>query len=178
MSKDEILVFHSRSKHEDGKYLSNFIPVNEGLTVECIKIEILKGKVFPSIEHAFQGVKFAMSGAHDGLLNELIQCTDAVQVQKMGQKKYFDKCGLKLDINKWSKCSVPLMRHLVRQRIIKDEKYRNIIEKYHNRLYHFSRAGKRSLWGGYFSKASGLWEGKNLLGKIMDEEYINTCTNA
>ncbi len=43
MSKDEILVFHSRSKHEDGKYLSNFIPVNGGLTVECMEIEILKG---------------------------------------------------------------------------------------------------------------------------------------
>lgn len=159
------LIFHSRSKCEEGRYLSNFTAID--ITIDgFFDYDVLKGKVFPSIEHAFQGAKLAMSGADDQQIDELISC-NASEAQRMGQKKYFDQQGLKLDVAKWSKCSIPLMRYLVKQRIQNDEKYKSIIEKYH--LYHFSRAGKRSLWGGYFSKTSGLWEGQNLLGKIMKD---------
>ena len=65
MASNDILYFHSKSKSAEGKHLSNFALVDGGLTFANFEgkwdsEEKLKGKVFPSIEHAFQGVKFAM----------------------------------------------------------------------------------------------------------------------
>ena len=70
MASNDILYFHSKSKSAEGKHLSNFALVDGGLTFANFEgkwdsEEKMKGKVFPSIEHAFQGVKFAMSGGSD-----------------------------------------------------------------------------------------------------------------
>lgn len=179
MASNDILYFHSKSKSAEGKHLSNFTLVDGGLTFANFEGkwdseetgEKLKGKVFPSIEHAFQGVKFAMSGGSDAQIDALIECLDIVQAKRMGGKKYFESNGMKLDIKKWSLYSKSFMRYLVRERMRSDDLYKTTVGKYLNRLYHFDRAGKRSNWGGYFSKATGVWEGPNMLSKIMEEEY-------
>ena len=173
-----MFLFHSRSKCEDAKYLSNFTIVDEGMLIEDqhypVYGGVLVGKMFPSIEHAFQGYKLAMSGASVTLIDDLIRTTEMSVVKRMGGRKFFEANNLKLDIQKWTTTSVSLMRYLVRQRLHKDTKYRDIIKKLIDnniKIYHFERSGAKSIWGGYVSKSTGEWMGRNLLGQILVEEY-------
>ena len=133
---------------------------------------ILKNKNFPSIEHAFQGYKLAISNVY---IDDLIETTDAKIVKQMGGKTFFLKNNLVLDIPKWNNMSDKFLRYLVRQRLHVDDKYRNIIQscvKNNIKLYHFDRAGEESGYGGYFQKSTGTWVGKNLLSKKIVEEYL------
>lgn len=172
------LVFFSKSKNLDARYLSNFT-IMSGLKIENIHFptpnKVLDNKVFPSIEHAFQGYKLAISNAPESIINELIDSTDAKEVKRMGSKKFFKENGLVLDISSWTSESVDLMRYLVRQRLHIDLKYREIIKNAIDnnvKLYHFERSGKKSLWGGFFEKQTGKWVGQNRLGKMLMEEYL------
>ena len=172
------LVFFSKSKNLDARYLSNFT-VTDGLKIETVCFptsnKVLDNKVFPTIGHAFQGYKLAISNAPESIINELIDSTDAKEVKRMGSKKFFKENGLVLDISSWTSTSVDLMRYLVRQRLHIDLKYREIIKNAIDnnvKLYHFERSGKKSLWGGFFEKQSGEWVGQNRLGKMLVEEYL------
>lgn len=173
-----MFIFHSRSKCADGKYLSNFTIVDEGLQIEEQYFSangMLVGKVFPSIEHAFQGYKLAVSNASVTLIDDLIKTTNMSVVKRMGGRKFFEENKLKLDTKKWIYTSMHLMRYLVRQRLHKDTKYRDIIKKLVDnniKMYHFERSGEKSLWGGYLSKSTGEWLGKNMLGQILEDEYL------
>lgn len=175
------LLFYSKSKLADNKYLSNFARLETG----CLKIDhelfptpndILKNKLFVSIEHAFQCYKLAISGAPEAVIDDLMALEDAHEVKKMGGKGSFKKLKLELDVKKWSIMSDNLMRHLVKQRLIVDDKYKRIVHKHLSngvKLYHFDRSGIKSKYGGYFEKTTKKWVGQNLLGKMIEEEFSN-----
>lgn len=172
------LVFFSKSKNPDARYLSNFTDT-DGLKIENVCFptsnSVLENKVFPSIEHAFQGYKLAISNAPESIINSLIDSTDGKEVKRMGSKKFFKENGLVLDISSWTSKSMNLMRYLVRQRLHIDLKYREIIKNAIDndiKLYHFERSGRKSLWGGFFEKQTGVWVGGNRLGKMLMEEYL------
>ena len=174
------LIFYSKSKNPDARYLSNFTIFEEGYLVIEPDIfstpnNILKNKKFPSIEHAFQGYKLAISNASEKIIDDLIKTTDAKIVKQMGGKTFFKNNNLVLDIPKWNNMSDKFLRYLVRQRLHVDDKYKNIVQscvKNNIKLYHFDRAGEKSRHGGYFQKSTGNWVGKNLLSKIIVEEYL------
>jgi predicted NAD-dependent protein-ADP-ribosyltransferase YbiA (DUF1768 family) len=179
------LLFHSKSKLDDGKYLSNFARLETGSENCVLKIDhemfqtpndILKNKEFLSIEHAFQCYKLAISGASEDVIDKLMSLEDMKEVKKMGGKGSFKKLKLELDVKKWSGISDNLMRHLVKQRLLVDNKYKSIVQKYVSnggKLYHFERSGIKSKYGGYFEKPTGNWVGQNLLGKMIMEEFSN-----
>lgn len=175
-----MFLFFSRAKSEEARYLSNFTLIQTGgieidHNVFPTTNDILKGKIFPSIEHAFQGYKLAISNASESLIDKIIESRDMRVVKQMGARKFFETENLKLDTRYWNEISISLMSHLVRQRLHVDKRFREIIKflvENNITMYHFSREGAKSLWGGYFKKDTGVWVGQNMLGKILKEQYL------
>lgn len=173
-----MLVFSSKSKDANARYLSNYTKT-DGLIIDEAYFptpnNVLHNKVFPTIEHAFQAYKLARSHAPEHIINKLINTPDPSVVKRMGGRKSFDTNGLTLYISEWNHASLHIMRYLVRQRLHIDDKYRDIIQKAVNnniKLCHFERSGKRSIWGGYINKNTGEWVGQNRLGQILEDEYL------
>ena len=175
----KFLLYHSRSKTDDGKYLSNFAKMEKEVYIEIdeekYKRDVLKEKKFESIEQAFQGYKLAISGCSESVIDDLINTEDGKEVKKKGGKGFFKKLKLELDISNWSRESDDFMRYLVRKRLMVDERYKEIIGEAINngvKLYHFDRSGGKSKHGGFFEKTTGKWVGGNMLSKFMEEEYV------
>lgn len=174
-----MLIFCSKSRDLKARYLSNCTKT-DGLVIDEYFFptphNILKNKVFPTIEHAFQAYKLARAYAPEYLIDELINTSDVTLVKRMGGRKSFEANGLILYISEWNHASVHIMRYLVRQRLHIDNEYRNIIQRAVNndiKLCHFERSGKRStIWGGYINKNTGEWVGQNRLGQILEDEYL------
>lgn len=174
------LIFYFKSKNLDARYLSNTTVFEKGYLMIDPDIfptpnNILKKKKFHSIEHAFQVYKLSISNASENIIDDLIKTTDVKIVKQMGGKTFFKRNNLVLDIPKWNNMSDKFLRYLVRQRLHVDDKYKNIVQscvKNDIKLYHFDRCGEKSRYGGYFKKSTGNWVGKNLLSKIIVEEYL------
>lgn len=173
-----MLVFYSKSKDANARYLSNYTKTDVLIIDEAYfptPNNVLRDKVFPTIEHAFQAYKLARSHAPEHIINKLINTPDPSVVKRMGGRKFFNENGLTLYISEWNHASVHIMRYLVRQRLHIDDKYRDIIQKAVNnniKLCHFERSGKRSIWGGFLDKNTGEWVGQNKLGQILEDEYL------
>lgn len=171
-------LFHSRSKDEDMRYLSNFQEIDGGLFVP------LWGTV-PSVEHAFQLCKTGFmkpipgSKVENGVekLRELIMLSKPDAAKRLGGKTKTKAMGLFLDVDAWNSKRVTFMTGLLRGRFKKDERFRNIIKNSPSKeFYHYDRAGAKSFWGGYVKKDTGVWVGENTLGEIMTQlklESIN-----
>lgn len=172
-SKENSLLFFSRSKDNDGKYLSNFAILCDGGEIvidERYPIKMLIGKRFRSIENAFQASKLAISNAPMELINKL-EKMEPEDSKKMGSKTMFKKHNLELDVLKWNKESYEIMRLLVLYRFENDSRFRTIIErsvKSGKRLKHFERSGEKSYWGGFYEKKTNKWVGRNKLGEILE----------
>jgi len=171
-NKENTLLFFSRSKLDDGKYLSNFSVISDGDIVidERFPIQMLNGKRFHSVENAFQACKLAISNAPMDLINN-IQEISPMDAKKMGSKTMFKKNKLVLDVNTWNSMSYNIMRMLIVYRFENDIKFREIIQnavKNGMKLKHFDRSGSKSYWGGFYEKETKNWVGKNKLGEIME----------
>ena len=169
------ILFHSRGKSEDSKYLSNFTAVENGLCIEeSYMIEEMRGKCFPTIEHAFQATKLVISNASQNILEDLNE-KDAKDAKSMGTKTFFKKKKLVLDVDRWNKMSTEVMKLLITYRYNQDSKFRNIVNRLKNEniaLKHFERprrfGGGEPYWGCYLNK-NNEWIGTNMLGKLIEE---------
>ena len=170
------VMFFSKSKGYDAKYLSNFTVLTIPLCVaDDYPIELIRNKQFPSVEHAFQASKIAFSGGDESHVQRMeTGSVDAItphECKHMGSKASFKKLGLQLDIVTWSKLSRELMQYLLIARTRVDTRFIHIISS-NRRLgkqhMHFERSGAKSVWGGSFEQSSGIWKGENFLGKCID----------
>ena len=84
------------------------------------------------------------------------------------------KLGCKLDVERWNKESVGVMRNLVNLRKEKDEIFRSIILSAKESgvpLLHFERGTLKKVpfWGCFRSKETGELVGVNMYGKLLME---------
>lgn len=144
-----------------------------------------KDMEFRSIEHAFQAAKYAFASTTDGsgvkawlgaysLSEDGVSCSSALDAKRKGGKGGFKTAGCSLNIQKWITIRVPIMRSLVKQRVLKDAKYRSIIASLvdgGHPVVHFERGSKDKppFWGQVQLKDSGDIVGENMLGKLMME---------
>ncbi len=159
-------LFYSKSKDLELRYLSNF--------EEC---EVsYEGRNYKSVEKGFQGLKYIISGYESigkkfEVGNEYDKLSDS-EIKRMGGKGGFKKNGCELNIVKWNKIRVGIMRVLIKSRYENDEKFRKILDKY-DKVFHFERGGEKSFWGGNWKKEDvkieANFRGKNKLGEIMME---------
>ena len=152
------IIFHSRSKSDIGKILSNFY--------FC---QISHHDVtFNSVENAFQAAKYLMSNKPE-YFDRLSKVSPA-EARKMGSKSGMNKVGAKLDISAWERSKYFTMESLILQRYHKDSKFNLELSKLNKnnvKLYHFERSGAKSYWGGYFCKKDNVFKGQNKLGEIL-----------
>ena len=150
-------MFYSKSKEKWKKYLSNFTPYDP------------KGK-YPSVEAQFQAMKFCYSNKPQHRLTITWNRLTPEECRHHGTKSYFKKYGIILDVERWERDKVKIMRELLLIRYKRDRHFREILGNvYKNkvRLVHFSLRDK--FWGAFRKKQTNDLVGKNMLGKLLHE---------
>jgi predicted NAD-dependent protein-ADP-ribosyltransferase YbiA (DUF1768 family) len=164
------ILFFSKSKNLEHRYLSNFQIVDEGFIIDDTFIfKEMIGRKYHSIENAFQASKLCCAVFERDSLDKMEKISP-LEAKRYGSKANFKKCKMKLDVDEWNRVSTPIMKHLLMLRYNHDHLFRKLIEDTKEEnviLCHFERSGEKSYWGGYFK--DGQWKGKNMLGKLMQQ---------
>lgn len=186
-----ILQFHSKSallKPKDSKpYLDAGMPetaMRDLSNFADFSVKY-KGKVYPTVEHAFQSQKYIYSeyvepkkkkAKKEETVDEILAGftvdgkMSALDAKKEGGRKAMEDRGYTLDITRWSKESVPLMQELIKSKIKRNKEIQKILEvakKFELKFAHFSRSDMK--WGCYMSEdGKAIKNGKNLLGEIYN----------
>lgn len=148
--------FHSRSREPWKQWLSNFAVYDPN------------GK-YPSVEAQFQAMKFCYSNRPEHRLTINWKSLTPQESKRLGSKTYFKKHNIVLDVEKWNKNRDKIMTELLRIRLKKDKKFRDILKKCSQEsieLYHYSL--RDHYWGAYQRKVDGVIVGNNKLGKILN----------
>jgi len=137
--------------HKDGeirgffgqfRFLSNFYVLENGIWFEEL--------TYPSVEHAYQAAKWPFN-----MREQFIDVT-------AGKAKYLGKAATGLNIKKWNKNKVELMRSLVFQKFEKNYKLRKMLMEMEGYVL-----DERNSWGDTFWGTNEQGEGENNLGKIL-----------
>ena len=189
-----ILQFHSKSallKPKDSKpYLDAGMPetaMRDLSNFADFSVKY-KSKVYPTVEHAVQSQKYIYSEYVEPkpkktaqkqkteTLDEILAGftvdgkMSALDAKKEGGRKAMEIRGYTLDITRWEKESVPLMKELIKSKIERNKEIKKILEvakKFELKLAHFSRSDMK--WGCHMSEdGTAIKNGKNLLGEIYN----------
>jgi ribA/ribD-fused uncharacterized protein len=166
--KEEYVQFYSGSKDKTMQLLSNLAPLNV----------IYKDKDYPSVEHAYQLLKYEYSEPRDkalAVMEKLYEESKTLSGKEavvLGKRKRMEKEGVKLNIQEWMKVSSDIMEALLVDKIQRHPEIRKILEQTKEsgkKLLHYSLRDME--WGGFFTKDKVTGEeglkGKNELGKIF-----------
>jgi ribA/ribD-fused uncharacterized protein len=167
-NKNEYVQFYSGSKDKTMQLLSNLAPLN----VEY------EGKDYPSVEHAYQLMKYKFSEPRDkaiAVMEKLFEESKTLSGKEavvLGKRKRMEKEGVKLNIQEWIRVSPEIMEALLVDKIQRHPEIRKILEKVKGegkKLLHYSLRDLE--WGGFFTKDKVTGEeglkGNNELGKIF-----------
>ena len=170
------IMFFSKSKNPEHRYLSNFQFLDEGFIIDDgFAFDEMIGRKFHSIENAFQASKLCCASFDKEHL-DTIEKVSPLEARRYGSKANFKKHNKELDVSEWNKISTPIMKHLLFLRYESDQRFRKLINDANEEnvfLCHFERSGEKSYWGGYFK--DGQWKGKNMLGNLM--QRLNKVNN-
>ena len=171
--------FYSKSKDSEKDALCGLKDWRKRLSAFGISENNLEvdGKLFVSIEMAFHYEKFKRTDHPE--LGEVyvkggIFDDDPGKGKVYSGKGSMKKLGCKLDVERWNKESVGVMKNLVEMRKEKDETFRNIILESKEKgvpLLHFERGTLKKVpfWGCFRSKETGQLVGVNMYGKFLME---------
>jgi ribA/ribD-fused uncharacterized protein len=165
--KEDYVQFYSGSKDKNIQLLSNLSALNV----------IYNSKEYPSVEHAYQLMKYEYSEPKDkslAVMEKLYEETKTLSGKEavtIGKRKRMEKEGVKLNIEEWNKASNSIMEALIMDKIKRHPEIRKILDDIHKsgkKLLHYSLRDME--WGGFFTKdkitgEEGL-KGNNELGKI------------
>jgi ribA/ribD-fused uncharacterized protein len=166
--KNEYVQFYSGSKDKTMQLLSNLAPLNV----------VYQGKDYPSVEHAYQLMKYEFSEPRDkamAVMEKLFEESKTLSGKEavvLGKRKRMEKEGVKLNIQEWIKVSPEIMEALLIDKIQRHPEIRKILEQVKEKgkkLLHYSLRDLE--WGGFFTKDKVTGEeglkGNNELGKIF-----------
>ena len=173
-----ILQFHSKSKKSPPPFsptalqdLSNFglFDVEYG------------GATFPTVEHAYQALKYSCTEKPE-LVNSVqieFRDRDPVDVKKAGSKATMKKLGVTLDVECWDGHKDGIMETLIKSKIDRHPEIRQTLEiaaKNNIMLVHFSRSDM--YWGAHVSEnGKSIKRGENNLGKIYMSYYPDVLSS-
>lgn len=168
----KIIQFHSKSKKTElpfsetaMKDLSNF----SSFDVEY------DNHVYPTVEHAFQALKYSCTEKPElvDVIREQYADKDAIAAKSSGGKGAMKKLKVNLDINCWNTVKDEIMKKLIASKISRHPEIRQIIDiaREHNyRLVHFSRSDM--YWGAHVNESgTEIKDGLNKLGEIYMGYY-------
>ena len=205
-SDGRILQFHSKSallKSKDAKpYLDAGMPdtaMRDLSNFADFSVEY-NGKIYATVEHAFQSQKYVFSKYEEPkpkkkqakrgednpkTLDEILASftvdgkMTALDAKKEGGRKAMEMRGYTLDIMRWTKESVPLMKALIKSKIERNPEIKRILDiakRFDVKLAHFSRSDMK--WGCHMTEdGKAIKDGKNLLGEIYNN-YMYGNKNA
>lgn len=128
----------------DWEFLSNFFP--------C-KI-IMDGKIYPSVEHAYQAAKTFNDAERDLIRSAEKPCR---------AKRIAHKLSLRAD---WEQVKVGIMRELLRKKFASPTLKARLLSTGDAELVEGNDWGDQT-WGCVL--VDGVWEGENILGKLLME---------
>lgn len=161
----EHVVFYSKSKDVDARYLSTMTPPPAPLVLD-VDGESLS---FPSMEHAFQALKYSDPELRrlfcvGGVYGEL----EPTRVKSKGGKKAMALRGVSLDVPAWNARRDRVMADIAAARARVDPAFSDLLRRYAAdgvELLHFERS-RTSHWGGHVARDGSGWRGGNALGRI------------
>jgi ribA/ribD-fused uncharacterized protein len=129
-----------------------------------------EGNIFPTIEHAYQALKYTCTNKPE--LVEMVRKLETPEKAKSaGGKGGMKKQGAILDIACWNSKKDKIMQDLVKSKINRHSHIRDILKfakENHIFLVHFSRFDME--WGAHIDKDTGkIKKGENKLGIIFNE---------
>ena len=148
------------------KLLSNFAP----LSVQW------RGKVYPSVEHAFQAAKYLYSHPKDAAAAVATQFQQrrtigqqpAQKAKSAGTKTAMKKHHVQLDCSSWDRVKDEVMLELLQSKVSRHPVIQKILEVCHDNnlsLVHYSM--RDDYWGAKIDKTTGRVVGRNKLGKML-----------
>ena len=165
--KDDYIQFYSGSKDKNIQLLSNLAPLNV----------VYKDKEYPSVEHAYQLLKYEYSEPKDkslAVMEKLYEESKPLSGKEavtIGKRKRMEKEGVELNIQEWNKVSGSIMEDLILNKIERHPEIQKILQEVKDsgkKLLHYSLRDME--WGGFFTKDKVTGEeglkGNNELGKI------------
>jgi ribA/ribD-fused uncharacterized protein len=165
--KEDYAQFYSGSKDKNMQLLSNLAPLNV----------VYKGIEYPSVEHAYQLMKYEYSEPRDkalAVMEKLYEESKSLSGKEavvLGKRKRMEKEGLKLNIQEWNRVSIGIMEELIQDKITRHPEIANIVQQVKSsgkKILHYSLRDME--WGGFFTKDKVTGEeglkGNNELGKI------------
>ena len=168
----KIIQFHSKSKKTD-------LPFNESSMKDLSNFSSFdveyENYVYPTVEHAFQALKYSCTEKPElvHVIREQYADKDAIAAKSSGGKGAMKKLKVNLDVNCWNTVKDEIMRKLIASKISRHPEIKQIIDiaKQHNyRLVHFSRSDM--YWGAHVNEAgTEIKDGLNKLGEIYMGYY-------
>jgi ribA/ribD-fused uncharacterized protein len=165
--KEDYAQFYSGSKDKNMQLLSNLAPLNV----------MYKGREYPSVEHAYQLMKYEYSEPRDkaiAVMEKLYEESKTLSGKEavvLGKRKRMEKEGVQLNIQEWNRVSIGIMEELIQDKITRHPEIANIVQQVKSsgkQLLHYSLRDME--WGGFFTKDKVTGEeglkGNNELGKI------------
>ena len=173
-----ILQFHSKSK----KSPSPFSPTAlQDLSNFGLFDVVYGGTTFPTVEHAYQALKYSCTEKPE-LVNSVqieFRDRDPADVKKAGSKATMKKLGVTLDVECWNDHKDGIMETLIKSKIDRHPEIKQILEiaaKNNIMLVHFSRSDM--YWGAHVSEnGKSIKRGENNLGKIYMSYYPDVLSS-
>lgn len=182
MSLENELVFHSRAKTNDAKYLSTMQITPNPLNY--------KGNLFVSMEHAYHSEKFnskyssTITPGHLSELQKHLQVTgnisDPKEAKRFGGKGNFRKLKVTLDTNKFNPNRYKIMMDIALARVSADPRFEHILQSsskngVHLKHYERGRADK-VFWGGNQNTLGKIYmEIGNMLNQKQSDDEPHNC---
>ena len=128
------------------------------------------GKIYPSVEHAFQSTKYSYTGKPEfGLLFEKGgSIVTPVDAKRAGGRTGMKKVGATLDITQCNRVKLDVMKSLICSKVERHKVIADILglaRKHGVKLVHTSRSDLE--WGAHLNDTkTGIKRGNNLLGEL------------
>lgn len=148
------------------------LPVNAArLLSNFAKIPVVyNGNTYPTLEHAFQGIKYLFSNKPQfeadfrvgGFVGD-----DPANAKYWGSRKAMKDSGATLNVTDWDEHSEQLMKELIKAKVESSDSIKSILEivKANKiQLVHTSKSDFK--WGASVNADGIISKGDNLLGKI------------
>ncbi len=176
------LLFYSKTKEEKKEKDKQFafLPLNAPRALSTFSPHAVtwESKRYPTVEHAFQAAKYAMSGRADvAALFEVggtIGTQEPAVAKREGGKGAFKTRKVLLDVAKWTTESVPIMRGLIQQKVDSHADIYAIVSllaENHVHTVHYENPGRScQFWGANMNAdRTEILAGNNELGKIYND---------
>jgi ribA/ribD-fused uncharacterized protein len=167
-----IIQFHSKSKKTEPPFTPSAMKDLSNFSDHDVMYE---GYRYPSVEHAFQALKYSCTGRPElvDIVRENFANKTAVEAKSSGGKGAMKKWKVELDIGCWERKKVAIMKALIASKIERHPEIKQIINtaKMNNmELVHFSRSDM--YWGAHVNEeGTAIKNGQNMLGKLYMTYY-------